>query len=508
MDLFERIRREKLLSDMDLQKARSRVIASHEDWGTAIWALKLVPERAIVRLLAAHTDYPGVELGRSIMPLANLALFPEEMLRRKRVLPLVDSHGGLVLAMADPDDDALVNELAFMSGRKILRHVAIPGALKQALDQALAQNPDEVFWKGREVWQLSPGPEGRVAVVHPDERPAPPASAREGMPEIDLEASDEDASLPIVLGREIDPDAPGELELVGLLDPAFEVQELPPRPAAPKSPSDAKTTQRLGLGAGKVVLIVDDDEAMRSLHKKVLEPFGCALLETGDGKEALALARDARPDLMILDAMLPGMHGFEVCRAIKGDPELRRTAVLIVSGIHTRWNVGVDVAEVYGADGFFAKPFRVDELGRAVRRCLMLGGGGEEALAKARRQAALDACREAAARGKAGKLREAVDLLRSATAKDPYSVEPHFYLGQALRAAGEPYQALASLERAVDLRPDHDQPLVALGDLYKQLGFRKTALQVFQRALEVCTEPRRRAHVEEQVRELAQATAR
>jgi CheY-like chemotaxis protein len=244
------------------------------------------------------------------------------------------------------------------------------------------------------------------------------------------------------------------------------------------------------LGAGKTVLVVDDDPEMRALEKKLLEPLGCAVVETGDGKEALAFARDLCPDVVLLDAMLPGMHGFEVCRAIKGDAALRRTGIVMISGIYTGWRIGTDLKEVYGADYFFEKPFRVGEVTRAVRS-LLLGGTKAEAHSRARRDEALATCREALVRARAGKTVEAIGLLQSAAQKDPFSAEPQFFLGQVLRQAGQPYQAVAALERAVELRPDLDQPLALLGELYLTLGFRKTARDVFVRALDVCTDEAR-----------------
>lgn len=115
-----------------------------------------------------------------------------------------------------------------------------------------------------------------------------------------------------------------------------------------------------------IVLVVDDAEAIRKLICLALEPLGVALIEAGDGRRALEMAREAQPDIVILDAMIPELHGFEVCRAIKGDPALRRARVLMVSAIYTGWKVGADVQANFGADAFLEKPFRIEE---AEGRC-------------------------------------------------------------------------------------------------------------------------------------------
>ncbi|MBI3181334.1 MAG: response regulator [Myxococcales bacterium] len=464
MDLFERIRRDGLLSDAQLMQVKARVYERGEDWATAICALKLATEDVMVRLLARHTGYPGLDLSQSVIPLRVAELIPIDVARRAKVLSVMDATGGLVVAMANPDDRATAEEIGFMTGRKVLRHVAVPGLLLSALDGlAKVRALGEQEWRGKEAWSFKPGPEGRAGVIRPEPEEAPAV-----------------------------PEPPSGPDASSLLDALLSGPELPPRTAIDfPDEQAARTTKRTDLGAGKVVLVVDDDAEMRGLEAKLLEPFGCAILQCGDGLLALSQARELKPNLIVLDAMLPGMHGFEVCRAIKGDPALRSIPILMVSGVHTGWQVGVDVSEVYGADGFFEKPFKADDFTRAVRRLLMAGSSEEDA-AKARRQSALATCKQAAAVARAGKLSEAIDLLQAAAAKDPYSAEPHFYLGQLFARTGDTYRALAALERAAGLRPDLEPPLTQLGELYLQLGFRKTAREVLRRAADVCKEPARR----------------
>lgn len=500
--LRDRIAAERLLDAASLTGAVEAAAARGGDLASVLVATRLLAERTVVRLLCRITGYPGVELIRSILPVKNLDLLPEGDVRRKLVLPLVDLHGELVLAMADPDDASILDELRFVSGRKILRHVAVPAVLRATIDAAFAlKATGEPMWRGKEAWSLQPGPDGRAAVVHPGE------PLTEGA----VEATEPE--MPVVRGTAAAAHAGEELVVVGLMDPLFDAPSLPPTPSrrtpppAPAAPAaraeaDRTTLKVEGVGHGKIALVVDDDRDLRGLMVKLVQPFGCALVEADDGAKALELAREARPDLVVLDAMLPGMNGFEVCRAIKGDPELRQAAVIMVSGIYRGWKIAVDVKERYGANAFFEKPFKNEDLTRSIRTLLVVGAADTDA-ERARREAALATCKEAAARSRAGKLDEAIGLFRAAADKDPFSAEPHFYLGQALTVADKPYEALASLERAVELRPDLDPPLFLLGELYRRLGFAKTAAEVFTRAARVCKDPARRAKAEEQARALA-----
>lgn len=478
--LLQQLRASPQVDERGLEAACARSASTGEDLASACWSLKLVPERELVRLLCRLHGYPGIDLSSSVLRLANLELVPEDVVLRKLALPVLDNGSEIMIAMADPEDAAVYDELRFLTGRKVMRHVGVPAAIRAAADAALAaREAGEQEWRGSQAWSLEPPPEGRAAVVHPGESggPGAPPLVPLGPPSVEEER--------VWL----------EGFLEGLELPARRSEAPPPPPAAPAPPQDPSATVKIdSVGAGKTVLVVDDDPEMRAMELKLLQPLGCAAVETGDGKEALALARELRPDVVLLDGMLPGMHGFEVCRAIKGDPELRRTGIVMISGIYTGWRIGADLKEAYGADYFFEKPFRIAEVTRAVR-VLLLGGSGAQAMSRARRGEALAACQEALVQARAGKHAQAIALLHGAVHKDPFSAEPHFYLGQVLRQAGQPYQALASLERAVDLRPDLDPPLALLGELYLQLGFRKTARDVFARALDACSDAGRSAQL-------------
>ena len=486
------------ISPSAVAQASERAARTGEDLASAALGLKVAPERDLVRVLAALRGYPGVDLSQSVVCLSNLLLIPEDLIRSRLVLPVMDAGGEMIAAMADPDDREVFDQLRFLTGRRILRHIAVTLSLRQAIDGAFKLvNAGEHLWRGREAWNAEPPPEGRAAVVRP-----PPGPAQVQATPGPLEG------LPLQVRPGQVPEARWLDAFLSLGGPSAVGDPAKGAPAGaqlpPRSVHTALTPTYLridALGAGKTVLVVDDDPDLRSIEAKLLAPLGCAVVQATDGKEGLALARELSPDAMILDAMLPGMHGFEVCRAVKGDPALRRTGIIMVSGIYTGWRVGVDLKEVYGADFFFAKPFRVEEVSRAVRT-LLLGAPEAEALALSRRQEVLALCKEAQGHSAAGRPAEAAAMLQTASQKDPFSAEPHYYLAQILRSAGQPYQAIAALERAVELRPDLDQPVAQLGELYLELGFRKTAREVFLKAASVCRDPGRLQQIQQRLAQL------
>ena len=89
-------------------------------------------------------------------------------------------------------------------------------------------------------------------------------------------------------------------------------------------------------------------------------------VEAADGIEALALTRELRPDLIVLDVMLPGLSGIEVLEALRLDDELRSIRVVVI----TAWSHAEIEAQVAGADRFVSKPFDPDDLSSAVEELL------------------------------------------------------------------------------------------------------------------------------------------
>jgi two-component system, OmpR family, phosphate regulon response regulator PhoB len=103
------------------------------------------------------------------------------------------------------------------------------------------------------------------------------------------------------------------------------------------------------------LLIVDDEEGVRSLVRITLGDVGYEIREATSGEETIRIARTFRPDLVLLDVMLPDLSGIEVCRRLKSDPELAPTAVVMLTASAEPNDLG-DAREA-GADGYFTKPF-------------------------------------------------------------------------------------------------------------------------------------------------------
>lgn len=129
------------------------------------------------------------------------------------------------------------------------------------------------------------------------------------------------------------------------------------------------------------ILLVDDDRKMLEVMRRYLENHDFSVIFTDNGSEALMLARDSRPDLVVADVELPGLDGFALCKALKGSPATARIPVIIISGGRTE---DEDIVAGYdkGADDYLTKPFAFPvltaKINAVLRRYSASSGGGAE----------------------------------------------------------------------------------------------------------------------------------
>jgi two-component system alkaline phosphatase synthesis response regulator PhoP len=116
----------------------------------------------------------------------------------------------------------------------------------------------------------------------------------------------------------------------------------------------------------KTILIADDEAHLRLLVRKTLEVEDYRLLEAPDGDGALALARKERPDLVILDWMMPGRTGLDVLRALREDPGTAATPVIMLTARSQKDDRAE--AERLGVRGYLVKPFSPLELLQLVEQ--------------------------------------------------------------------------------------------------------------------------------------------
>jgi CheY-like chemotaxis protein len=120
--------------------------------------------------------------------------------------------------------------------------------------------------------------------------------------------------------------------------------------------------------AGPVVLIVDDDQDSREMYTVALSAMGFQPLVAVDAEEALARARECRPDVVVADVKLPGVSGLELTRQLRTDTQTKSAAIILLTG-HSFGSVRQQAHDA-GCDRFLVKPYLPDALAAQIHDVL------------------------------------------------------------------------------------------------------------------------------------------
>ena len=123
--------------------------------------------------------------------------------------------------------------------------------------------------------------------------------------------------------------------------------------------------------ADKTVLLVEDNEDNRTVYRTILEHFGYQVVEARNGEDGIRMAREAHPDLILMDISIPVIDGWEATKILKGDPETAEIPI-IARTAHALATDRAKAGEV-GCDGYLAKPCEPRRVVAEVER--FIGGG-------------------------------------------------------------------------------------------------------------------------------------
>jgi len=115
---------------------------------------------------------------------------------------------------------------------------------------------------------------------------------------------------------------------------------------------------------GKTILIVEDEPKNMTLTRDLLKISGYETIEARDGKEGVEKAKAAKPNLILMDIMMPKMDGYAACTAIKADQSTRHIPVVMLTAVG--YDLNKKLAKQMGADGYVTKPFSRQQLLDAI----------------------------------------------------------------------------------------------------------------------------------------------
>ena len=483
---------QKVLSKKNLQDYLERQKETGDRLGTIID--KDTPEKhnSLLRALSIQHGVPAVNLDEVIIHLQILRFVPREIAVKNRIIPIVEKGDHLFLAMTDPQNHNVVDEIEFVTGKKVFRYVTLEHSVEQVINDCYRlQQEGEEFYRGHQVDEekyqrivaaLSRAQDGATAGER--EQPIEKLEASAVSPEAeDLVPAEPDFFQSSAQDMPAPPTGTPAEEDVSF---SISTEHVVPK----RSPEEGKQGAR--------ILVVDDEEDILNLISKVLTENTYEVITTQHGREALAIVKSENVDLIILDAMLPEIHGFDICKKLKASSKYGHIPVLMISAIYRGWRFAQDLKESYGVDAFIEKPFKIQELLNNVETVLkMTPAAPTEEARTVMSEEARSHLEASAVAYRAGDLKTAIGHLKASIKIDPLSQKLHYNLALLYGKAGMVYYAISELETVLELDPTMFQAMKNLAVLYQEAGFKNKAIEMWERSLGICDDEDTRQKIRE-----------
>lgn len=430
-------------------------------------ALGLANERQLAVVLAQRVGAPVAVLSESTLDLNALVLVPEHQVRAHLALPVAVDQRTITVATPNPDAPGLIEPLSFVTGRRVVTVLGLHDVLVQVIERAYAalEQGAEVL-RGDRSSHWTPRLEMAAYVPKPTLDEAS-GIARDLLSE--LSHATPSRGVPI-----------GAMRLKRIM---VETQRaVAPGPAAEASATPAPLELTAEAPAGPpLAVVVDDDPDIRKLLTTALRHDGLVVEEAATGDEAIALLRRVRPNVLLLDALLPGVHGFELCAALKKGDVHRALPIVMISAIYRGWLQAREIQEVHGADFFVEKPFELQYVRRLVADILKRPppASPTPAAVTARIEEVRRAYDEHAGAGLAMAASADVDLWLQL---DPFDGRAWLERGNLATQEQDWAAAMAAYEAAVIYDPSLVVAFVGLAMALEQLGFARRARATWLRA--------------------------
>jgi DNA-binding response OmpR family regulator len=451
-----------------------------------------ISDVSALKALSEQHGIPGIDLNQICLKLENLELLPREIAEKHLILPVLVREDRIFIAMANPRETKVVDEIEFVTGKKVYPYVALEGALERVIEEAYTRKTrGEAFYVGpacpREVLKkLGLEPDAKSDTVS-----EPPPDFATGF------SSSRPLETPGVIvddevGRVSQRDEVEESAFGDTSRDLSVVVDLPEEQRTSYIPEPAP--------GAKTILVVDDEADIRRMLTRLLAKAGYRVIEADRGLLALKLVKEQTPDLIVLDAMLPEVHGFEIARRIKHSERYGHVPIIMVSAVYRGWRYAEDLKQNFGVDAFIEKPFRIADVVAKVEECLAnrsVPPAAEPSENDGLSQEAERLLAEGVAAYQAGRIDEAVEYLKRGLSIDPLAFRLHFHLGLLYGRKGEVYDAISELETAVSLNAGHFPAAKNLAILYQKAGFRNKAVEMWERTHSLAPDDATRLSIKE-----------
>jgi CheY-like chemotaxis protein len=420
-------------------------------------AEKLSRQEAL-RVLSEQYALPAVDLSEQVISLSTLRLLPLEIARERSIFAFRVEGDQLMLAMSSPVDRELIEELEFVTAKKIQAFVALHGMIREITEDAYGS-----LQRGEEYYVAAHVHAGQIAV--------PPSV--EHAPRVRAERVSEwqPSQRPVMPPK---------------LDEAFGLRMPPSQPP-----------ERMRVATDSRVLVALRDAALRAACKAAFEASGVPMIELDDGQKALESVRDDKPQVLVLENALPGIHGLDVCRRLRANSRYASLPIVVVSQAPIGWRLAADLRERYGLEHFFDPPIDVPRLAQTVSLLLLGRAVPEEppplsAESEARWNDAMEAFH-------GGDIDRAILELETSVKLEPQAFELHYHLGLLYGRRDDLFAAISALESALKLQPRSFLASKNLATLYQRAGLHHRCLDSWQRAMLAAPDDETRASLKQHI---------
>ncbi len=459
--------KQQLVSPNQLQALLDEQRVDHERLASKAAAKGLVNETLLLKALSEQHGIPAVNLDELEIDLSVLKMIPRDIAVKHVILPISMTDDAINLAMASPEDQRVIDEIGFVSGKRVFPHVSLHSQMVRTIEKCYSSRENgAVTYRGPKY--------GRGNVEVQDIQADPPSTV---MP--DSTTPDEfDLNIEVDISNNDLPSFPPPISLV--------LDSEPPEPILEK----------------KKILVVDDEDEIRLLFSRVLIDKGFEVITAARGLEAIQKVQTENPHMIILDAMLPEVHGFDICKRIKGSSKYGHIPVIMISAIYRGWRYAQDLKDSYGVDEFIEKPFKIGEFIQKVNQLMEAKDGEKPPPTEQLSKEAERILEECMVSYRSGKIDEAIALLKQGIRIDPLAFKLHYHLALLLGRKNMNYQAIRSLESALELAPDYFPALKNLAVLYQKTGFKFKAIETWERALGYCDDEEMREKIKNHLMKL------
>lgn len=437
------ILKDNLVTEEQVVSALQTQAQSGELIGSIFYKQRILTEEQVLKYLSKVYEIPGVYIERLQIDVKMREVIPREIALKYIILPLKVENRVLHLACVFPNQLSMIQEVEFMTNCRVRPYIAMQCKLRERI---------HLFYStGHQAIDISLSP------------------SEEKASEINITS----------LAESFVGDIAKELETRDLAQAKKLAQ-----PQVPLVQPDWKNLQQ----RKSTVLVIDDDRSICDMLSDFLKSKGYNVVTATNGREGVQRIQSLRPHLIVLDAMLPGIHGFTICRTLKGSEKYRNIPVLMVSAIHTGWRFRMDVKEQYGADDFIAKPFKLEELLSHIK--ILLDESMSQPTPSEEKEQLLTAqAEDLLARGmeafKQKNFKEAQEFFEQGIAVDQFHPLLHYNQGKCREMLNDPFSAMAALEKSIELDPDLFPAIKDLAILYQKNGFKRKAIEMWGHAIAI-----------------------